>query len=42
MDINNEKDLKQMIQLLIKKIEVNEDGSLKIDYNLALPSSARV
>ncbi|WP_047155036.1 recombinase family protein [Aneurinibacillus tyrosinisolvens] len=42
LDINDEQVLRQMLQQLINKIEVHEDGSLKIYYNITRPLSAGV
>ncbi|WP_243895982.1 hypothetical protein [Paenibacillus sp. F411] len=42
LDIDDEQVLKQVIQRLIHKIEVSEDGSIKaINYNISRPQSVR-
>lgn len=39
LDIDDEQVLKQVLQKLIHKIEVHEDGSLTIHYNITRPLS---
>lgn len=42
LDIDDEQVLKQVLQRLIHKIEVSEDGSIKaIHYNISRPQSVR-
>ncbi|WP_235941253.1 recombinase family protein [Paenibacillus puerhi] len=42
LDIDDEQVLKQVLQRLIQKIEVNDDGSIKaIHYNISRPQSVR-
>ncbi len=42
LDIDDEQVLKQVLQRLIQKIEVNEDGLIKvIHYNISRPQSVR-
>ncbi|OBY76745.1 recombinase [Paenibacillus sp. KS1] len=42
LDIDNQEVMKQVLQRLIQKIEVNEDGSIKvIHYNISRPQSVR-
>ncbi|WP_262495765.1 recombinase family protein [Paenibacillus sp. B2(2019)] len=43
LDIEDEQVLKQVLQRLIQKIEVNEDGTVKtIHYNIAQPQTVRL
>jgi site-specific DNA recombinase len=37
LDIDDEQVLKQLLHQVIHKIEIHQDGSIKIDYNLAQP-----
>ncbi|PSK09222.1 hypothetical protein C7R92_16120 [Brevibacillus porteri] len=37
LDIDDEQVLKQLLHHVIEKIEVHQDGSIKIHYNIAHP-----
>jgi len=37
LDIDDEQVLKQLLHQVIEKIEVHQDGSIKIHYNIAHP-----
>lgn len=37
LDIDDEQVLKQLLHQVIEKIEVRQDGTIKINYNIAYP-----